>query len=277
MLADPLCFEVAAGSVAGRAHALSGRPNQDAFVVRAGADSIIAVVADGCGSAEKSEVGAWIGAHLLATEVSRANAGDLEDAAFWSAVQERSVAALRATAASMGGDLAETARRFFLFTIVGAIIVKERAAVFSLGDGLLAVNGEELQLGPFPGNAPPYLGHALLADARAAAPIVVHRTMPAAEVDSIVIATDGAADWNDVAGRTLPGTREVVGPLAQLWQEDRNFEHADALRRKLARMNRSSVRTLWDDKRVAKEPGLLEDDTTIAVIRARKNAARRAA
>jgi hypothetical protein len=277
MLADHPCFEVAAGSVAGRAHALSGRPNQDAFVTRSGAEAIVAIAADGCGSAEQSEVGAWIGAHLVATEVSRATGRDLEEPAFWEAVQERSVAALRATAAAMGGDLGDVVRRFFLFTIVGAVIMGANAAVFSLGDGLIVLNGEELRLGPFAGNAPPYLGHALLGDSRGDARLVVHRALPAAEVASIVVATDGAADWMDVAGKRLPGTPEVVGPLAQLWQDDRFFEHPDALRRKLFRMNRPFVRTLWDDRRIAKEPGLLEDDTTIAVVRARRSAARKAA
>src|SRR5262245_44158995 len=137
MFADHPCFEAAAGSVAGRAHALSGRANQDAFALRKEPGCTIAVVADGCGSAEQSEVGAWFGAHLVATEVARASARDLDDPAFWRVAHERSIAALRLTATAMGGDLVDVVRRFFLFTIVGAVITDERAAVFSLGDGLI--------------------------------------------------------------------------------------------------------------------------------------------
>lgn len=273
-----LRFETAAGSVPGRTHALAGRPSQDAFVLQEGMGSVVAVVTDGCGSAERSEIGAWIGAHTLAAEVGRALGDDLDDPAFWEGARASTLATLRSTAAAMGGDLREIAGRFFLFTVVGAVIAGDRAAVFSLGDGLVVINGEALRLGPFPGNAPPYLGHALLGAPRAEGMrLVVHRTLPAREVESIVVATDGAAEWDDVASRCLPGTRELAGPLSQLWREDRFFEHPDALRRKLCRMNRVFVRPVWDARRLEREPGLLEDDTTIAVIRARRGAARAAA
>lgn len=271
-------FELAAATVLGRSHAIAGRANQDAVVLRADAGVLVAIVADGCGGAERSEVGAWVGAHTVATEVGRATGHDLDEAAFWEGVRAGALSALRGTARAMGGDLRDVVREFFLFTLVGVVIAGDRAAVFSLGDGLVAINGEVTQLGPFPGNAPPYLGHALLGeetmmDTR----LVVHRTMAAREVESVVVASDGAAEWLDVCARCLPGTTESVGPLAQLWQDDRFFEHPDALRRKLSRMNRAFVRPVWDDRRMAKEPGLLEDDTTIAVVRARKSAARNAA
>lgn len=268
-------FEMAAGTVLGRSHALAGRANQDAVVLRVEGGALVAVVADGCGGAERSEVGAWFGAHALATEVGRAAGGDLDEAAFWEGVRGRVLSAVHATALAMGGDFQDIVRRFFLFTVVGVVVTAERAAVFSLGDGLVVINGEVLHLGPFPGNAPPYLGHALLGgegvvDTR----LVVHRTMPAREVESVVVATDGAAEWSDVCARRLPGSSEAVGPLAQLWQDDRFFEHPDALRRKLARMNRAFVPPVREDRPLSREPGLLEDDTTIAVVRARKSAVR---
>lgn len=264
-------FETAAGTVPGRTHALSGRPSQDAVAVHTSLSSLVAVVADGCGSAERSEIGAWIGAHTLAADLSRATPEDLDTPSFWETVQSTTLAALRRTAAAMGPDLEDTVRRFFLFTVVGAVIAADRAAVFSLGDGLFAVNGTPTRLGPFPNNAPPYLGYALFSPDRSAAPrLVIHRTMPASEVDSILVATDGALEWSDAPSRPIPGTREPAGPLSQLWEDDRFFDHPDALRRKLARMNRPIARPLWESRRFEKAPALLEDDTTIAVIRARK-------
>jgi hypothetical protein len=271
-------FEIAAGSVSGRTHALSGRPNQDALVVRASASSLVAVVADGCGSAEHSEVGAWIGASTLAAELGRATSPELDDTGFWDRVQSSTLSALRNTATSMGGNLEDTVRRFFLFTVVGAVIAGDRAAVFSLGDGLIAVNGQVTHLGPFPGNAPPYVGYALFDDHRTPdSRLVIHHRIPAGDIESILVATDGATEWNEAANRPLPGTHETTGPLSQLWQDDRFFDHPDALRRKLARMNRALVRPVWDARRLEKEPGLLEDDTTIAVLRPRKRTARAAA
>lgn len=270
-------FEAAAGSVPGRAHALAGSPSQDAFVLSVRPEAVVAVVADGCGSAEHSEVGAWIGAHAVASEVGRALGPELADPAFWEGVQAAAIAALRGTAAAMGGDLPEIVRRFFLFTVVGAVVAGDLAAVFSVGDGVVAVNGEVIRLGPFPDNAPPYLGHALCGEQRAAdLRLVVHRTLPAAEVASLLVATDGAAEWDEVERRCLPGTSETVGPFAQLWEDDRHFRHPDALRRRLARMNRPHARPDWHARRIDREPGLLGDDTTVAVIRARDAAARAA-
>src|SRR3990167_11200632 len=66
-------FEVAAGSVIGRDHLrpLGWKNNQDGYAIRSSADSIVAVVTDGCGSETKSEVGAAIGANLVAETIDR--------------------------------------------------------------------------------------------------------------------------------------------------------------------------------------------------------------
>ena len=53
-------WRVAGGSVIGSAHRRSDRPNQDAWVVARRERALVGVVADGCGSAPHSEVGAWL-------------------------------------------------------------------------------------------------------------------------------------------------------------------------------------------------------------------------
>lgn len=274
-----MSFEVAAGTVAGRSHALAGRGSQDAHVIRCHGDRLVAVVADGCGSAEQSEVGAWMGAHVVATAVERALEEGMspEGDAMWEAVRRRSVEALARAAHDMGGSMDDAARRFFLFTVVGLVLSGEHAAVFAAGDGLVAVNGEVVRLGPFPGNAPPYIGHALMSGWRGPAPeIAVVKALPAREVESVLLATDGAVEMLDLERASLPGAREVVGALEELWKDDRYFDHPDALRRKLARMNRPVARPVWEERRIDREGGLLEDDTTLVVVR-RKKAARSAA
>jgi hypothetical protein len=144
-------FEIAAGSVAGRAHVRSGRPNQDAYAFRSRGHCLVALVADGCGSG--------------------------------------------------------------------------------------ALPGERLRLGPFPGNAPPYLGYGLLGDGPRFA---VHRALPAADLGAVLLGTDGAA--------------ELSGPLSRLSEDDRCFRNRDAIRRRLTLLDRESA---------------LEDDTTVVVIRRR--------
>jgi len=62
-------FFVAAGTIIGREHVRLGKNNQDKVIVSVRDDSIVAVVTDGCGSGNSSEVGAaliatWLGTWL---------------------------------------------------------------------------------------------------------------------------------------------------------------------------------------------------------------------
>ena len=142
-------------------------------------------------------------------------------------------------------SFSQTVADHFLFTVVGVVITAREATTFSLGDGLVVINGERSQLGPFPNNAPPYLGYALLpcAPARGMSEGLsfnVHRSMAASEVQSLVLATDGAVD---------------LGALSQFWSDDRVFKNADMVRRRLAVLNRGPRRRS------------LSDDTTLVVVR----------
>lgn len=159
-------FEIASGTVCGRSHARSrgAEGRMRAWFGGGGGEEIVAVVTDGCGSGEQSEVGAWMGAHVVATAVERGieEGMSLEGESLWESARRRTVETLARTARDMGGCDEETVKRFFLFTVVGLAISGGRACVFAAGDGLVAVNGEVLRLGPFAGNAPPYIGHALM-------------------------------------------------------------------------------------------------------------------
>jgi hypothetical protein len=252
-------YEIAGGTVAGRSHALAGKPNQDAYAWVQCGEVLVAAVCDGCGSSLHSEVGARIGARIcserLAARLERGAA--LDDPALWVAVRADVLGALRDLAVAMGGILSETVSEHFLFTVVGAALAGDRGCVFAAGDGILAVDGEVTRLGPFPGNEPPYLAYGLISrDAPALSPV---RSFVRAS--SVLIGTDGAADLADLADR--------VGPLHHFWEEDRYFENKDALRRRLALWNREVTRPLWDERRMAREPGLLDDDTTLVVVRRR--------
>lgn len=233
-------LQLASGSVAGRDHEHGGRNNQDALCVTRGPEGVVAVVCDGCGSGAHSEVGARLGARIVAEAVRRrlaaAPSTALDAAALWADVQTDVLAPLRQIAAAMGGELARTIREHLLFTVVGAVVTDDDACVFHLGDGFLAVNDERLPLGPYADDAPPYLAYALLgADVR----FEVARRLPAAEVRSLVIGTDGVCD--------LPPA--VVSGICA---EARTFTNADAVRRRLA---------------VYKRGARLPDDTTLVVVR----------
>lgn len=244
-------FEIAGGSVVGRSHARLGRANQDAYAFRQDACGVVAVVCDGCGSGAYSEVGARIGARLVTERVARALAGgaSLDARSTWEEVTVDVLAALRAVATAMGGDLAETVVEHFLFTVVGLAVRADGAAVFAAGDGLFAINGEATVLGPFPRNEPPYLAYGLLGRSVGGAipALGVRRSLRATELQTALLGTDGASDLREIE---------------QFWGEDRYFRNRDAIRRRLSLVNRESPA-----KTPGLEPALLEDDTTVVVVR----------
>jgi hypothetical protein len=281
-------FRFAGGSVSGRSHRIAAKNNQDAYCLMCEGQWAVAVVCDGCGSGEHSEVGAQIGARLIAQslfDVMRREPpqSDTEetspvDVEVWLEQARQSALANLLSLSTGMGDMLWTVSHYFLFTIVGALLTPTRAVFFSLGDGVLAVNDQVTVLGPFPGNAPPYLAYALLDEGvfRGNSTIhpdslrfQVHQVMPMRELHSFLLGTDGVQDLMQAAERFIPGKAEakteLVGPLSQFWQEERFFCNPDMLRRRLAGIARDVVTR--SDGGMRKEAGLLSDDTTLIVGR----------
>lgn len=256
--------EIAGGTVAGRSHALSGKTNQDAYAWRVCGDVLVAVVCDGCGSSPHSEVGAQIGARLCSNLLTArlAEGAALEAPALWEGLRVDILAELRRLAVAMGGQLAETVADHFLFTVVGLALVGDAGCVFAAGDGIAVVDGVVTRLGPFPGNEPPYLAYGIVS--RDAPGFSVVRAFLRAQ--SALIGTDGAVDLAGMASCSLPGGG-AVGPLDRFWEEDGYFRNRDAVRRRLALVNREVTRPLWDERRIERRTGLLDDDTTVVVVR----------
>lgn len=287
-------FAVAAGRVTGRAHQRLGHGCQDGLAWYAAADAVVAVVTDGCGSSQYSEVGARLGARLLVAalakelgcqlgcEPGRASGRPGAPGATPEATPEATIDALlvqracsdvldhlRVLARAMGGDLAHTVSEHFLFTIVGAVVTPARTLVFALGDGIIAINGAVHVIGPFPGNCPPYLGYRLL-DPGATTELSFQAVEPTAAIDSLLLATDGAGEILAHAGRALPGRAEPAGPLAQFWTDDGYFRNPDAVRRRLWLMSREHVTPDWAGRHLRRDGGILGDDTTLIAIRRRR-------
>ena len=270
-----LPFATAAGSTPGREHLISGKPNQDAWRFHASNGALVAVVCDGCGSAEHSSVGAQLGAQLLTAAIVHIlqRAGSLECASVslvadvLEQARESVLVHLRSLVDAMDGPPDHIIHDYFLFSVVGLLVTADQTAIFSLGDGLYALNGEITNIGPFPENAPPYLSYGLVASSEGEErpnPLRfhIHHLIPTAAVDSIMIATDGAADFVAVAHEPIPGSDEHVGPVSQFWTDQRYIDGPDALRRRLARLNRRATAGV----------AMLPDDTTVLVVARRKEA-----
>lgn len=255
-------FEIAGGSVTGRDHLLAGRNNQDAYHWIDHDDLLVAVVADGCGSGKFSEVGARLGVRLV-TEALRASVKNADPQTCLDQASFSVLMSLNQVARTMGRPLSQIIEDYFLFTIVGIVVAPWGVWIFSLGDGVIVVNGEEIPLGPFQNNAPPYLGYGirLLDRDHEGSPLprfTLNRQIPTGELQSALIGTDGAQNL------------ERVGPLSQFWTDDRYFRNPDMVRRRLTLVNRDATRIDWEQRVVEREAGLLPDDTTLVVVRRKK-------
>src|SRR5438093_9977994 len=96
-------FEAAAGSIVGTAHLHAGRNGQDGFAIHRQGEVTVAVVTDGCGSAPHSEVGAKIGAAIVARCVAEAGLKP-----------SHIIQKLRAIATTLGDDLDRVVSEYLL-------------------------------------------------------------------------------------------------------------------------------------------------------------------
>ncbi|WP_017297532.1 PP2C family serine/threonine-protein phosphatase [Nodosilinea nodulosa] len=267
-------FELVGGSVTGREHLRVGKNNQDALGWQVTDGGVVAVVCDGCGSGPHSEVGAKLGTRLLIEALQRGLAQGLpvDHEAFWPSLRATLLGQLGQVAAALGGDRAQTIQDYLLFTIAGAVITPTTTVVFTLGDGVVAINDRVMQLGPFANNAPPYLAYGLLEESTeettsAALQIKVLQALPTDQVQSLLLGTDGLGDLMAAAEKPLPGRSEYVGDIAQFWQDDRYFRNPDQARRRLTLINRDVTKFDSSTQQWLRQAGLLPDDTTLIVIR----------
>ncbi len=257
-------FEVAAGSVPGIRHIAAGRNNQDALRVVETTAATVAVVCDGCGSASRSEVGAWLGAELIAATLARRCEGARRfEMTVLEQVETELLETLRVMGAKFGDEATRAVSDGFLFTVIGAVVLADETVVFAAGDGVFAINGEVVVIGPFAGNAPPYLGLALLEkQTPPGRGLKILRRVPTAEVESLVVGSDGV-------GELVDGDRMIseMPCFSDFWTDDVFFSNPDALRRRLAKLNQPRRDIDWERRRVRKTAAALDDDTSLVVIR----------
>ena len=271
-------FDLAMGSIRGRDHERAGRNNQDSCFWTASKDVLVAVVCDGCGSGAHSEVGAKIGAPLVANSLARHLRTTEPEDLDWEVIRLELLEQIQGLAALFGGNPYNSTSDYLLFTIVGVALTRQRCSIFSLGDGVALINDRLLLDGRSPDNRPPYLAYGLVDKSldqdqgQGLAPhsrssFRVDGTFPTEELVSIVIGTDGVQDLLDVSNRLIPGKKKTVGPLGELLQQDKTFENPDWVRRRLTLIGRDSVRRNRATGRIERQSGLLPDDTTLILIR----------
>ena len=283
-------FEIAAGRVVGADHRRIDRACQDAYAWLATSDYLVAAVCDGCSAGRFSEVGATLGARLftraLAARLGRAGDPYLLPATsscwyrIWCDVRSDVCTTIARLVSAMGIPVREAVTDYFLFTVVGAAITPASTAVFAMGDGVFVINGKVTQVGPFPGNQPPYLAYRMLWDSAPAAsdpaddpmsiaPVDACQIVDTADIESIILASDGAC--------SLAGTSRTSECDDELRAEhefsqflaDRYFRNRDAIRRRLSVINRETCEIDWQRSQIRRHRGSLPDDTAIIAIRRR--------
>ena len=278
-------IQIACGSVIGKDHlsngkVLIGRNNQDAFKVKRGKGIIAAFVNDGCGSGAHSEVGAWIAANALAESIV-VRYDDKPTPSNPSHHLERCrkdvLSVIRITANSFGGSFSQTINDYFLFTTVGILITEEMTQIVAIGDGVFAIeplrtfmsNGTLQNLGPFPGNMPPYMAYDLVESSidPDLTRFKIVAEMPTTNFGAAMIGSDGCEDLHAAAQTEIPGSNESVGALWQFWRDDSYFTNPDALQRRLKRCNAEDKRLNKETQRIDTHNRLLPDDTTIISVR----------
>ncbi len=280
-------FEIAGGSIVGTDHVgppqlLLGKNNQDAYAIVDQPTYKIGIVCDGCGSGSHSEAGSQLGAIQIATALDnclvRQGFGSLSFeqaegsvAMMLERVRQDVLAHLRIQALTMGSSLSKTVNEYFLFTAVGAVLTQGWTAIFTHGDGVFRLNGEEVFIPPEEGNQPLYMAYALtgssLTDTRPELlQFRIHRLIKTWNVNDIVIGSDGAADFASIANKIVPGKQEPAGDLSQ-FLADKYFAIPDAIRRRLAMINTRRTRMNSERNGLSIENGLLPDDTTVVAIR----------
>ncbi|MBI5044495.1 MAG: protein phosphatase 2C domain-containing protein [Candidatus Levybacteria bacterium] len=285
-------FELADGSVIGTHHRRNGENNQDASAIYQDDMLTIGIVCDGCSDSKFSESGSRIGSRLilqsLVKQLKRYYQSTIDwstqpspaawstDRRFWDRIERDTTSSLHQLAQQMGESLTEQIAMHFLFTTIGFIIAPTGGVFFSFGDGVIVVNGEVLQIGPFPGNAPPYIGYQLVnsrigTENPELLKFQVHREIPLADLNTFMVGTDGVLDLKRSAERPLPGKSSRVRPLSQFWEEDQYFLNPDMANR-LLRLANQEVHIFDPVTRalLKTEFGILPDDTTFIVGRRRK-------
>jgi len=262
-------FQIAGGSVVGRRHLgrknlLVGKNNQDSLSCVKSSDCIIAVVADGCGSSSQSEIGSVMACEWICKLIPEyLNMGyDIDE--MWQDLKNDIVANIKSTAQNMSGNFVDNIMEKFLFTILGCVVTPENVYIFSIGDGVYFVNDTMHNLGPFPNNAPPFIAYECIPSSLFMKPPTDSfdfdvRIYDTDIVENILIGTDGVIDLVEAANDKIPGKDEEIGGISQFWTSDIYFKNSDAIRRRLAVINREyhgqkATRSLPEKNRIVQGP-----------------------
>lgn len=283
-------FQITHGTIVGTDHTKIFKNNQDAYAYKQGSNYIVACIADGCSAGNYSEFGARFAVNFFVNaasnilqslsqkEVDCLAEKEYISFPFFDKIRLDMLSEIRLLANSFGPDFGKTISDFFLFTMVAVVITPFGTDIVSIGDGYVAINGEEIDI-EIPDsqdsiltNAPPYMVYNLVNSKlyekeSKSLNFRLIKGVKTTQLNSLLIASDGVIKWSEIQDSNIPAKHDPVGPLSQFWTEDKYFTNEDMLRRKLFLMNNPKVQLDKGNNCISKHLGLLNDDTTIIAIR----------
>ncbi len=271
-------FEIAGGTVAGRDHVRTGKNAHDAYAWSNHQDITDAVVCDGCGSEEHSEVGAKIGAKIVLDSLLRHFRAAPELFKYANMpnpglklVKRSILTRIQYLAETMAGNYSKNVSEYFLFTILAAVLDRDsgQAYILGCGDGVFYVDGIPTTI-PSPNNAPSYLAYDLVETNQASPDLGIFWMGALETVQNLLIGTDGLSDLARSFDKPIPGKEEKIGPVSQFWEKDGFFRNPFMIGHRLALINRSIQKVDWEKKAMSEAHGPLRDDTTLIAIRRKK-------
>lgn len=267
-------FLISCGSVTGSRHRMSGRNNQDGLSIATSDDTICAVVCDGCSSSSESEVGARMASRFIACAALKlmTEGSFRKGSEMLPSLEEAALDFLRKFADSFS-EKEKAIDDMLLFTIMGAIVSGSFATIFSIGDGAYSLNGKTAVIDE--NNSPNYLGYRIIpgfyAVEESAIHFAVREEIETSALESMIIATDGAADIEAKAEQPLgiSGSTGTVGRLSQFETEERYLRNAALVQRRLNQLAAPRLEIDWGKQRIVRSEGMLSDDTSVILVRRR--------
>lgn len=195
-------MQFSTATVTGNAHTKPGQPgkinNQDAIVVRRTVDTTVIVLADGCGSQPKSEVGADLGANITASLILKRLR--YNRTINWNKLSKSLCRHIFQF--TKYGSFEEFVLQRFMFTLTAVVIHRGVVTVAAFGDGMMVLDDKIHTFNIPIENTPPYLAYMLMKDSpyhnRKLRKYLQFRIMhhgPLSDIKkSLVVATDGLRD-----------------------------------------------------------------------------------
>ncbi|OGI16594.1 MAG: hypothetical protein A3J63_01970 [Candidatus Moranbacteria bacterium RIFCSPHIGHO2_02_FULL_40_12b] len=265
-------FMAVAGTVIGTEHRRLGKNNQDGYFIAANGYVLSAAISDGCSSSISSEVGAKLLSRFIAEEALKLIMREcvIKGSEIMERLEENAIKYMK-NILSRHQNPESALDEMFLATIVGVIMNDYFATIYAIGDGVYALNGEIGIIDE--SNMPNYPAYKVLPGNyevdESKIKLRLKREVFTDDVESILIATDGANDLIRKAGRTINilGKEEKVKGLNQFEKEEKYLRNPTLLQKRLTQLNTERTSIDWENREINKFEGILSDDTTIILIK----------